>query len=295
MDRTRQLTPRVNLVPETGGRKPKPDSERPRPLRGALLLTSSDSEYTLFSERVLIGRGPNCQVVILDPLVSREHALIRISASQVLVEDLHSANGVYVNNVRIFEPQILYDGDRLLVGTHELCLFSAEPRPKPHPRSTNPRATPIGVLTATSGKTTDKTDALVVLGRVAQRMLDIGLPSEAERVVTDHLQKLLFGARSGLPVPAATCTAAARQALVLARALGSGRWFNYAVELHLRAGLRMSIEIAQALSDTAEAVSDVDHALFGHYVEWLRERVERHGPESEVVLAELEQLRLPRS
>jgi hypothetical protein len=260
-----------------------------------VLLTSSDSEYTLFSERVLIGRGPNCQVVVLDPLVSREHALIRISASEVLVEDLHSANGVYVNNVRIFEPQVLYDGDRILVGTHELCLFSAEPRSMPHAAAAGPRATPIGVLTTASARATDKTDALVVLGRVAQRMLDIGLPGEAERVVTDHLQKLLFGARSGLPVPAATCTAAARQALVLAKALGSGRWFNYAVELHLRAGLRMSMEIAQALADAAEAVSNVDHALFGYYVEWLRDRMEQHGPESEVVLAELEQLRLPRS
>ncbi len=292
MERSRQPTPRANPVPVSPGRKPEPDSDQPKPLKGAVLLTAPNAEYTLYSERVLIGRGPSCQVVVMDPLVSREHAVLKITPEAVLIEDLRSANGVYVNNVRIFERQQLYDGDRLLVGTQELCVFSAEPRrmdrayeataESDRPPPSSPPAPTVA---------TERADALIVLGRVARRMLEVGLPSEAERVLSDHLNKVLYGARSGLPVPAPICVTASGQALVLAKALGNGRWFNYAVELHLRANLRMSPEMAHDLAETAEVVSGVDHALFGHYVEWVRDRVCR--TDSELVLMELEQIRLP--
>jgi predicted component of type VI protein secretion system len=75
-----------------------------------------------------IGRAPTCDVIIADPLVSREHAH-RIG-QEVFIEDLQSANGVYVNNVRIFEPHQLCDGDRILVGTG-LCVFAVTSRRQP--------------------------------------------------------------------------------------------------------------------------------------------------------------------
>jgi pSer/pThr/pTyr-binding forkhead associated (FHA) protein len=263
-----------------------------------VLLTTPNAEYTLFSERVLIGRGPNCQVVVMDPLVSREHAILGITADEVVVEDLRSANGVYVNNVRIFERQQLYDGDRLLVGTQELCVFSAEPHvPMPdrvyEATADSDRPTPPSSSPSGPAVTTQRADALLVLGRVARRMLEVGLPSEAERVLSDHLNKVLYGARSGLPVPAAICVTASREALMLAKALGSGRWFNYAVELHLRATLRMSPETAHELAEAAPLVSGVDHALYGHYLEWMRDRLGQKGSDSELVLLELERIRLP--
>jgi pSer/pThr/pTyr-binding forkhead associated (FHA) protein len=294
MERSRQPTPRANPVPGSPGRKPEPDSEQPKPLKAAVLLTAPNAEYTLYSERVLIGRGPSCQVVVMDPLVSREHAILRITPEQVLIEDLRSANGVYVNNVRIFERQQLYDGDRLLVGTQELCVFSAEPRRMDRAyEATAESDRPPPSSPAAPTVATERADALIVLGRVARRMLEVGLPSEAERVLSDHLNKVLYGARSGLPVPGAICVAASQQALVLAKALGNGRWFNYAVELHLRAALRMSPEIAHDLAETAEVVAGVDHALFGHYLEWVRDRVGQRAPESQLVLLELEKIRLP--
>jgi pSer/pThr/pTyr-binding forkhead associated (FHA) protein len=259
-------------------------------------LNTPNAEYTLFSERVLIGRGPNCQVVVMDPLVSREHAILRITPEQVVVEDLRSANGVYVNNVRIFERQPLYDGDRLLVGTQELCVFSAEPRRAMTDRvyeATAESDRPAPAPSAAPTVATERADALTVLGRVARRMLEVGLPSEAERVLSDHLNKVLYGARSGLPVPASICTAASREALMLAKSLGSGRWFNYAVELHLRAQLRMSPEMAHDIGETAPLVSDVDHALYGHYLEWIRDRVGQKPSDSGLLLLELEKIRLP--
>jgi pSer/pThr/pTyr-binding forkhead associated (FHA) protein len=296
MERSRNPTPRVNPAPAPG-KKPQPDSDRPRPLRGAALLTTLNAEYTLYSERVLIGRGPNCQVVVMDPLVSREHAVLLITPDHVMVEDLRSANGVYVNNVRIFERQQLYDGDRLLVGTQELCLFSAEPRraltSEVAPSAkTGQETPPSSRRLGSSAVATERADALVVLGRVARRMLGVGLPGEAERVLSDHLNKVLYGARSGLAVPRDICVTASREALMLAKALGAGRWLNYAVELHLRAKLEMTPETGRDVAETAPLVSGTDHALFGRYVEWLRDRAAEPGSDAALLLPTLENVEL---
>jgi pSer/pThr/pTyr-binding forkhead associated (FHA) protein len=47
--------------------------------------------------------------------VSREHARIVVAGSRVVVEDLGSTNGVFVNSVRI-ERQELRHGDLVTVG-----------------------------------------------------------------------------------------------------------------------------------------------------------------------------------
>jgi hypothetical protein len=60
-------------------------------------------------------------------LVSRMHARISVRDDSVVVEDLHSTNGVYVNGVRITHSALLREGDRLLLGTTEISLFEARP------------------------------------------------------------------------------------------------------------------------------------------------------------------------
>ncbi len=135
MDLGHRSTPRA--VAAADPPKPKHDSEHPQPLREAILLVTPNDEHVLTGERIIIGRASTCDVVILDPLVSREHALIRIGLTEVCVEDLGSVNGVYVNDVRIFEPQQLCDGDRILVGTQQLSAFAvvSRRRPKVTPRT----------------------------------------------------------------------------------------------------------------------------------------------------------------
>jgi hypothetical protein len=263
---------------------------QPLPLKEAIHLCTSEGDHTLYSERVLIGRGPHCRIVVLDPLVSREHAMIRISKNEVVLEDLRSANGVYINNVRIFEPHQLFDGDRILVGTNEMAVFASSTgsRPQPVPLQTSsvpaPGPAPNG--------STERADALDVLGRLADRMLAQGMPAEAERIMADHLKRVLLGARSGLPVPPTTCANAAHYALVLAARLHNGAWINYTVELHLRAQLPMADATLARLRDAVASAKNVDHALYGFYVEWLRESLPRLPPEARATLDELDRMRL---
>jgi pSer/pThr/pTyr-binding forkhead associated (FHA) protein len=105
------------------------------------------SEVELREGSLLIGRLPECDVMIDDGLVSRMHARISVRNDSVVVEDLHSTNGVYVNGMRITHSALLREGDRLLTGTTEISLFEARPdarvaplrpRREPEPRSVQP-------------------------------------------------------------------------------------------------------------------------------------------------------------
>lgn len=78
----------------------------------------------------LIGRAQHCQLTIDDPLVSREHARIRVTPNGVSIEDMNSRNGVFVNGKPVHEEVVLADGDRIRIGPQEL-VFGASVLPDP--------------------------------------------------------------------------------------------------------------------------------------------------------------------
>jgi hypothetical protein len=73
-----------------------------------------------------IGRSPECQVTIEDPLVSRRHAEIVIDETGAWVRDLASRNGIRVNGRMVSGPTGLADGDRIRIGTQELVFCEVD-------------------------------------------------------------------------------------------------------------------------------------------------------------------------
>jgi pSer/pThr/pTyr-binding forkhead associated (FHA) protein len=73
-------------------------------------------EVALTPGERLLGRGSECDVVIDDRSVSRAHTAISISATSVVVRDLDSKNGTWVNGMRIASDRRLRHGDRLGLG-----------------------------------------------------------------------------------------------------------------------------------------------------------------------------------
>ena len=71
--------------------------------------------WKLTDDRFVIGRGPECDLVVADRQVSREHAIIRKSEGAYLLEDLGSKNGTHLNGVRIEAPFVLQDGDEIQI------------------------------------------------------------------------------------------------------------------------------------------------------------------------------------
>ena len=63
----------------------------------------------------VIGREPECDVVIASPKVSRKHCQIEITGNAVSVSDLGSANGTFVNGAKVQKVE-LRGGDKLVVG-----------------------------------------------------------------------------------------------------------------------------------------------------------------------------------
>jgi hypothetical protein len=82
---------------------------------------------------IVIGRVSDVDILLLDEKVSRKHAKISTHRGQVIIEDLASRNGTFVNGARIRSTE-LKEGDQILIGTSTMKLMSlgdARPRPAP--------------------------------------------------------------------------------------------------------------------------------------------------------------------
>src|SRR5262245_57559110 len=77
----------------------------------------SDRTFEMGREPVLIGRAAECQIQSTDPRVSRRHARLLLGAAGACwIEDLGSANGVYVAGQRVSSSPIA-PGQVVVVGS----------------------------------------------------------------------------------------------------------------------------------------------------------------------------------
>ena len=72
---------------------------------------------------VVIGRQSECEIPIPSEEVSRRHAELRVTPDGVMVEDLGSSNGTYVNDRRITR-QLMKAGDELRLDTIRFLLLA---------------------------------------------------------------------------------------------------------------------------------------------------------------------------
>lgn len=71
-----------------------------------------------------VGRESSCEFMLNDPSVSRVHAcLSRTESGDVLIEDLESRNGTFINDKRINQKTLIGHGDILRVGNVLLKFF----------------------------------------------------------------------------------------------------------------------------------------------------------------------------
>jgi hypothetical protein len=87
----------------------------------AELVLPDGRRVTVGSEALVIGRLPECEVVLPDSNVSRRHAELRRKGDGVFVTDLGSTNGTRVNGTPVRE-QLLANGDEVSVGSTKLVF-----------------------------------------------------------------------------------------------------------------------------------------------------------------------------
>jgi predicted component of type VI protein secretion system len=75
-------------------------------------------EVAVAGEKFLIGRGDSCNLRPKSESVSRKHCILVIKDNRLLVQDLVSRNGTYVNDKRLptDKAKVLSSGDQLRVG-----------------------------------------------------------------------------------------------------------------------------------------------------------------------------------
>ena len=86
---------------------------------GALTLNMGGQlgkSYAIGEKGLIIGRDPaQCDIVIMDPNVSRVHAWVTVKKGEVVIIDRGSTNGTYVNQVKV-ENANLKSGDSIQLG-----------------------------------------------------------------------------------------------------------------------------------------------------------------------------------
>ncbi|HSL98400.1 MAG TPA: FhaA domain-containing protein [Candidatus Deferrimicrobiaceae bacterium] len=78
----------------------------------------------LGGEPIEIGRGSDCDLVLVDGRASRHHARLRPRDGVLVLTDLESTNGTFVNEQRVQEV-VLGDGDRIRIGDTSLTVQRA--------------------------------------------------------------------------------------------------------------------------------------------------------------------------
>ena len=82
---------------------------------------SAQQTYEITTPVTLLGRGTDCDLRLVDPGVSRHHAEIRVEGPEVVLVDLGSTNGSFVNGNPV-RRVTLVDGARVTMGRTTLVF-----------------------------------------------------------------------------------------------------------------------------------------------------------------------------
>ena len=74
------------------------------------------------SDGALLGRGDQADIVLEDSFASSRHARLVPHGDVIVLEDLGSTNGTYLNGEPLRGPQPLHPGDRIRIGDSEFTF-----------------------------------------------------------------------------------------------------------------------------------------------------------------------------
>jgi FHA domain len=101
---------------------PSADGEEPRLIVERAPGHTPGMEYDI-GEGAVLGRGDQAEIRLEDPFASSRHARLLRQGGIVVLEDLGSTNGTYLNEELVTGPQPLHRGDRVRIGDSEFTFL----------------------------------------------------------------------------------------------------------------------------------------------------------------------------
>lgn len=273
-------------------------------------LRYQSSDLELPAGEFVIGRSSGCHLAVDDALVSRRHALLRVSDDKVVLEDLGSRNGVAVNGRKIGGTQTLNHGDRLTIGSQELVMVAegksvaartlqiercgtcgalndpssnkcvqcgAELRASTqrHTRATLEAMPAHGVY---GDEQTHAGSTFQLLAGISNKALALGRYEEASRMLSPTLDRMALSAiQSGVcpeDLPEAT-----RFVLRLCEGPNNTRWFRWLFEIYSATGELMTTETIDQLHNLVRQAGFTSPGPLRKYLQTLKARDNWSGNE----------------
>jgi hypothetical protein len=266
-------------------------------------------DFLLGEKPFVTGRESQCDLVLDDHLVSRQHASFCVLGDAVELIDLASRNGVTVNGKTIQGAVLLQPGDRVRIGSQELLLVR-EAQARPEYGTTELVRCPTcgsflpigqecpkcraGADAASSHAHKPRAilhaDAGVGGAVLADKALSLGRFEEAERLLAPRLSALLASGAPPDDAEHAALKAATVYALKLAEGLHKPSWVDYPFELYAAARVLMPAETIEELYRVAARVRYVNPHALRRYVTELRAASSTWGASERFLLQRLDGL-----
>lgn len=112
----------TGLYSATGGHRADLDELDPRLVVERAPGHTSGMEYEV-GEGAVLGRGDQAEIRLEDPFASSRHARLVRQGGAVVLEDMGSTNGTYLNEELLSGPQPLHPGDRVRIGDSEFTYL----------------------------------------------------------------------------------------------------------------------------------------------------------------------------
>ncbi|OLD64587.1 MAG: hypothetical protein AUI47_05230 [Acidobacteria bacterium 13_1_40CM_2_68_5] len=124
-DQTTRLDQDANLLSKSA-KVPQGDLSMPTERRLSLAVLQGKDSGRIFlidKPRMILGRG-EADIVLNDTEISRQHACIEIHGSRVVLKDLGSTNGTFVNDVKVSQGEIENRTEFRLGGTRLMLILT---------------------------------------------------------------------------------------------------------------------------------------------------------------------------
>jgi hypothetical protein len=232
-----------------------------------------------------IGRATGSDILLDDALVSRHHARLRVSGGTVTLLDLGSRNGVLLNHQRVEGEVVLEHGDRIGIGSLDLCLVEAPHHEERQPRESGRYASrtltdfrPPSAPPVDEEETTCTAHAFDLLASVVDKALVAGRADEVSRLLFSHLERFAADCEAGKRLPKDTREAVAHYAVKLAEATSQPTWLDLLFRIYAADAAPLPLDAVDVLYRILRRVRGVSRSLLKAYIERLHDRTPGFGP-----------------